>query len=521
MVWLKGWMLVVLLACGACSSVGEAGGAVGAECGYSGLVCRSGYTCALGRCRTSCTVDTDCPSGACLTAGTQGVCNVPTETDCSKNPCPTGTLCASDNVCRNGCGDASPCPTGKTCVQGTCFDVPKTEVCNFVDDNGDGQVDEGFDWQVGAWTQTYTTTLFASADHAITLKDGRVLLQASDNFGGGHDSWLFFLFDAQGGMVKGPLVVPIPLDGYGGGGLVQAATGEILFLGGGADYGYCSGGAGTAKACPIRLLHIDPDALAVTASSTLQVSSFDALSTVQGFEWTQAGYVTVLSDHARVQHAVFMDGAGVVLAERQVTATSTPYNPQLAAKADGSYLHVLSAQRGDTGWVHLTGLFLAPGSYGSPNERPIEGPGSFEGMATSRGLVAQGDEVVGVYTQYPNPAETTPSTTRMGRFSLLEAASATVPPRTIDSNNFNLADLLSLGGTTTVLLTIGLDPKAPLHLHRLNRELLPIPPRDTPLSFDRGAGASLMMARAGEGLLIFRGTYSGRTLDVARVSCVK
>jgi hypothetical protein len=109
----------------------------------------------------------------------------------------------------------------------------------------------------------------------------------------------------------------------------------------------------------------------------------------------------------------------------------------------------------------------------------------------------------------------------MGRFSLLEAASATVPPRTIDSNNFNPADLLSLGGTTTVLLTIGLDLKAPLHLHRLNRELLPIPPRDTPLSFDRGAGGSLMMARAGEGLLIFRGTYSGKTLDVARVSCVK
>ncbi len=85
--------------------------------------CAAGEAC-------PCSADSQCQSGQCLINpdGT-GSCALP----CGDTPCPEGMVCspASGNPALQVCVPKPPC-------------VPKTEVCNGVDDNCDGTTDESF-----------------------------------------------------------------------------------------------------------------------------------------------------------------------------------------------------------------------------------------------------------------------------------------------------------------------------------------------------------------------------------------
>jgi hypothetical protein len=86
--------------------------------------CPDGATCVDGWCMPECRSDADCPAGVCV----EGVCDFD----------PEPWRCAAD----------ADCPAGARCAEGACvFDVctPSAELCNGVDDDCDGVVDEDFD----------------------------------------------------------------------------------------------------------------------------------------------------------------------------------------------------------------------------------------------------------------------------------------------------------------------------------------------------------------------------------------
>jgi hypothetical protein len=103
------------------SSTGSRAAAV--ECADDGS-CPGAAPCVRGWCMPECTADADCPAGICVS----GVCEFE----------PEPWACAAD----------TDCPAGTSCAAGFCVADPATctpaaEVCNGIDDDCDGAIDEG------------------------------------------------------------------------------------------------------------------------------------------------------------------------------------------------------------------------------------------------------------------------------------------------------------------------------------------------------------------------------------------
>ncbi|MCB9537416.1 MAG: putative metal-binding motif-containing protein [Myxococcales bacterium] len=110
----------------------------------------------------ACVDDADCPAGqacaagACVESPDERLCDgldedgdgrIDEGLDCPGpggcgDGCPPNSICVED-ACRLVCSEDAHCDAGDVCVDGVCGPGQRAEVCNGLDDDGDGQVDEG------------------------------------------------------------------------------------------------------------------------------------------------------------------------------------------------------------------------------------------------------------------------------------------------------------------------------------------------------------------------------------------
>lgn len=123
------WLVFASLL-GACQS----GAAIGTTCTRD-AECSAPLVCRLGRCRSECSENRDCPVGArCLLADGVGSCSLDFDDRCesSGHVCPTGLTCLGDQ-CVNTCHAPSDCPPDAICspAVGTgvsfCFATPRDD----------------------------------------------------------------------------------------------------------------------------------------------------------------------------------------------------------------------------------------------------------------------------------------------------------------------------------------------------------------------------------------------------------
>ena len=141
-------LVLTSLACaallGGCNGAGTTGSSGAALlCDAMGR-CAAGEACRDGVCHATCTSDAECDAGACR----ERVCWT-----ASAGACATDADCAATELCVSGacvtppttvtCAADADCPSGGRCDGGTCVAACVAEVCNGLDDDCDGSVDEG------------------------------------------------------------------------------------------------------------------------------------------------------------------------------------------------------------------------------------------------------------------------------------------------------------------------------------------------------------------------------------------
>ncbi|HVU02832.1 MAG TPA: DUF1566 domain-containing protein [Polyangiaceae bacterium] len=91
--------------------------------------CAEGLVCTLGRCHEACRESRDCPEGErCVAVDAVQVCQQPAEATCGSGAQSCGPLtCATDGQCRSSCTVDGDCPTNQVCAaERVCAE--KTEV---------------------------------------------------------------------------------------------------------------------------------------------------------------------------------------------------------------------------------------------------------------------------------------------------------------------------------------------------------------------------------------------------------
>jgi hypothetical protein len=405
--------------------------------------------------------------------------------------CEDGLVC-SDGRCRNACATSAECG-GSACVAGGCRD----ETCNFRDDDGNGEVDEGFDWVVDPWETLFETKYGPQYPFLLPLSTGNFALSISDSYGANDDRNVLALLSPAGELVAGPLSTPITAVGIDPASVAEGPDGEIGIVTSTTDYAACS--ACTAplqrrRAADLSLLGMRDVALPFAPHNT------------KDMVWAGDAYVLSVREAATYRpHLVWTrDGSSVTR-----TVDLPPGDSAFATLlADGDRVVWLSGvEEGD---VSIGAVHASDGSPAFPTVQ-LTATGR-RGVNSPHNLLRVGDRLVGFWTERNETDQHVPYGVVLDEHGALVssgkiAALARQAP----------AKSIEVDGNAVVL---GAEENATNFIVRLRNDLVPVRTPSSHLEFGAG-NTSVTIAAAGDHLLVIRGAGDDdpKHVRIARVHC--
>ena len=367
------------------------------------------------------------------------------------------------------------------------------ETCNFIDDNNDGQVDEGYDWVVGVWKPVLSTSQYANSTKALLLKNGHVAVAGVDGQGNGKDRGYVVFLDEQGGVAAGPFYVSIPLLGGEGLGLAETSSGEVGALFGSTDHKGCK------FKCPATFMRVSGAPHKVISSFAIR-NPLGTRATLD-LAWTPRGYVTY------------------TLAENHAAQLGWLSEPM-----DGGFAYLRPlADKGEHGAASMvvgqTGLVWTEALVGQSPKIEL-GIASLDGRKEllSTRWVSAGENpriaalgleiVIGLDTQMPTSVQIA----RLSSSGIIVAG-----PAPIGSPGYSIRDVV-LSGENIVVGTAKVSDPRVVMIHRLRRSLEAVSTPGQPLTV-ADAGPHGTMVRTQTGFLLIRATLDRKTIDAALISC--
>jgi hypothetical protein len=407
---------------------------------------------------------------------------------------------------------------------------PPPEVCNFRDDDGDGLVDEGFDWEAGSWMTVFhleptsPEPVMQEIDRnivypeAIRLSDGRVAIAAIEGRGDGDigypDHGLVLVLSGAGELLLGPTFVTIGTSGGNHASIVEGPGGEIAALYGGTDYG-----ALCTVACPVYLARHDGttlNLLDVPAEGPAPVGLPFAPRNFSDLTWTPSGYVMIGRDLSHKMHLSWLNAAGDAVLDDYTPAVGDSFTAELAAGQAGlAWVRSTTV----TPWSSLDIGIRTPsgsGSVLSATEIVSTGELYLSASGSGRRLAWLDDGLVVAYVIHPW------ETAHAMIAHLGTDASVVAGPVQLGGSTAEIHDLIVLDQTIVALVDNGILSAT---IYRLDGALEPIDAPSADLTFATNSGY-FTIAPGDESLLVFRsaagagdGSFS-RNLDVLRIGCL-
>jgi hypothetical protein len=389
--------------------------------------------------------------------------------------------------------------------------APPPEECNFVDDDFDGLVDEGFAWQVGTWFEVAKVKNGREVRLA-RLPDGRVAIAASSGTVATDDAHVVVaIVTASGELIAGPvsLVPPEKLSGFGIAATRDAQVGVALGT---------NDGAGCAQGCPIVVARLDPatpDVYELKEVPYTMAANPKLRFLPQGlldFTATTAGYVTLALDENGKGRLSWIDHLGDsfpnqwngVLAGFSPTRGALSWGAMLAwaavGETDGAQTEVLFGVTSPGGYTqYLSPSTVVGGAGGIPPEQ----------AAGARSVCWSGSDVLVAITQRlvasdPQRALVLRMSTTTGKMEYSSFVSL---------EGRQAHSLVGIDGTIVATTTAAHD----FDITRLDSALKPIDAPGQPIVVSDALGHAIVSE--GFAPLVVRVVADGTRVEAARLEC--
>ena len=421
----------------------------------------------------------------------------------NSSECRDGLTC-HDARCRLPCDGDSPCGTG-ACVAGAC----SIERCNFEDDDGDGRVDEGFDWIAGKFIHIGDLRGLPTSVRAASIGQGRIAL-ASTVAGADHRPHIeVVVIDDKGATAIGPATTVLAIGSTLPDRVVLAvdlASDEIIV-------GFAAGDdASCAQGCPLRIVRRRTSDLAVTADVPLT----PAFSAVALLDIATDGFGLLA---AVTEAAVPPYGEPGRLHVLRVPRAGSTITTDIVLDGAHSFAATLLPDPRGVAWSRLTdrgltqvGLLDPPGAAVTVAARTVSNGTAPAAPAPHRLALPVGDGLVAVLPPSADGAVGPAVVACSWR------ADAHGNPSPVDLRGGTPIDVLAVGPS---LVMLGAGGGTANVLARVDASLAPADGPSGPLTLGSGAYVSTL-ARTTDGLLVVTrlGTADPEgALAVVTVSC--
>jgi len=399
-----------------------------------------------------------------------------------------GALCFALALPSFGCGEDMNTSDTESSDGGNA--LPPIETCNFVDDDGDGLVDEGFPWVVEDPVLLHRVSRFSTLGQVVPAADNTWILVGTDAISAPGDRLFALSIDEKAQVIHGPTHVAIPHCSQGAAVLAPLDSNFLALTGSRTWEGQspCP-----EDGCPLLGVIFDPELHVVTkASLTIPNSPYPLVS---GLECVFSACFAIVRDGMTVSLLRLAPSPLALEAQREVGQDAV----LLSVSADDEQLlDIVDVENARVRWRRLQGQDLTE-----------EGP-PMELLAANRIHGAKALEDGGFILAYADSAE-------MPHVARFEAdlqrrfdRSDVVPP--LDMVGRGNGILYMAIPTDNLVLAV--------ELTRLDESFFPVRAPNNPLRVNTyPSKVSLMIGE--NSALMFSSNYDGQAIEAHRLSCGK